>query len=326
MKRRNILFLTPSILILEAAGAVSAVVSLFFDYRLFIVQAVVLALATVFVVRMFSNKEKYLYQSLAATGSLLSASDRTSLKGFTIPIVMTADSGEILWYNDAFRNGVIEKQDEIGKNIHSIIGSDSGKFFALNDEWVSYKGREYRVFGADSGYRGNKIYYFIEDTKLKRIADEYALSHPSVMVIVIDNYEELIQNSKESEKSNLLGKFDGVLEEYIGKTNGFMIKLKSDKFIAIVEERDISRMIDDKFSILEKARNILANDTVPLTLSIGVGRSEHNLAQNEELSRQGLDMALGRGGDQAVVRIGTRMFFTAAFQRAMNGRQRSNPE
>ncbi len=302
LRNKNILFLMPVILTMEAALAVCTVVSAFFDYRLFIVQLVITAAVTVFVVRSFSKKEKQLYKSLAAAGTLLSASDRTALKAFTIPIVMTADTGEILWYNDLFRSSVIENEDEIGKNIRSIIGQDTGKFFSLNNEWVSYRQKEYRVYGAEGGYANNKIYYFIDLTELKHVADEFRLSHPCVMIIVIDNYEELIQNSKESEKSNLLGKFDGILEEYVGKSGGFMLKLKSDRFIAVVEDRDLEQMIGDKFSVLERAKSVVANNAVPLTISVGVGRSDNNLSVNEELARQGLDMALGRGGDQAVVR------------------------
>lgn len=300
--KKNILFLTPSIIILDVAFLISALISCFFDFKLFIIQLALVGVSSAFVARSLKNKEKYLYNSLAAAGTLLSASDRSAIKSFIIPIVMTAETGEILWYNDTFRDGVIEQQDRIGKSVIDIIGSDISKYFALNNEWVSYKGKEYRVFGADTGYSNNKIYYFIEDTKLKQIADEYSLSHPSVMIIAIDNYEELMQNAKESEKSILLSKFDSVLEEFIVNTNGFLIKIKSDRFTAVIEERDLRNMIKNKFSILEKARGILANDTIPLTISIGVGRSEKNLSENEILARQGLEMALGRGGDQAVVR------------------------
>lgn len=309
MKRKNVLFLLPSILVLEIALVICAIISCFFDFKLALFQFVIAVVSTFFVVKNFHKKETLLYNSLSATASLLASSDRQALKSFTLPIVMTANTGEILWYNDSFRNDVIAQQDKIGEMIFDIIGNDVSKYFSVNDESVLYLEKYYRVFGVDAGYQETKVFYFVDNTKLKTISDEYALSRPCVMLLAIDNYEELMQNAKESEKSNILGQFDRILEEYIASTSGFLLKLKSDRFFAVIEERDMKVLTENRFSILEQVRTILANDTVPLTISIGVGRSMNSVTENEILARQGLEMALGRGGDQAVVKTDDEYIF-----------------
>jgi c-di-AMP phosphodiesterase-like protein len=144
--------------------------------------------------------------------------------------------------------------------------------------------------------------YFIDITNLKKRSEEYSLSRPSVMIIMIDNYDELMQNAKESEKSRLLGEIDSVLEDLMSKTSGVIKKLRYDRFFAVVEERHLKDMISGRFEFLQKAREILTNDGIAVTLSVGVGRESRSLSESESSALQALDMALGRGGDQVAIK------------------------
>ena len=219
---------------------------------------------------------------------------------------MTVVNGkaEIIWYNERFRKSLLDGQDAYGVSLGSITQVDPRDFCTPDGVQLSYKGRDFKAFGFNSGDPDNPLYmlYFTEDTEIKQLADEYHMSRPSVMIIVIDNYEELMQNAKESEKSRLLGDIDFVLESFMADTSGFIRKLSSDRFLAVVEERHLQTMIDNRFKVLDDARQIRSGDSAPVTLSIGVGRGADSLAQSEQYARQGLDMALGRGGDQVAVK------------------------
>ena len=122
------------------------------------------------------------------------------------------------------------------------------------------------------------------------------------MLIVIDNYEELLQNAKDSEKVQVISEIERAIENFIGDTAGLLRKLEKDKFVAVVEERYMRRIIDSKFDILDKVRSIVAGDRMPATLSIGIGRDGDSLSEAENMAKQALDMALGRGGDQAALK------------------------
>ena len=140
-------------------------------------------------------------------------------------------------------------------------------------------------------------------TELQEEASLYKLTRPSVMLIMLDNYGEVMQHAKESEKSRILGAIDSTLEDFISSmTTSFIKRLDGDKFLVVAEEQHLERIIASRFKILDDIRSIQTDGNLPVTLSIGVGRGEETLAQSEASARQALDMALGRGGDQAAIK------------------------
>lgn len=298
MKGRNFFSLTLSSTVLISAMAMSLIITWFVSRGVFIWMLPLYAAAAAVAVYFIKKRRKDIEFMLKAAVKRISGTDRKTLDNFAIPVVITAAGGEIIWKNKAFSD--IIPSDIYGQDIGIILGTDHESFAWSEGNWIEYQEKLFRVFGQ----RNNSfsIFFFIEDTELKRMADEYKLTRPCVMFIQTDNYEELMQNAKESEKSRLLGEIDTVFEECMSETTGFMIKLKSDRFIALLEERDIEKMVKDKFPLLTNSRKIMANGSVPLTISLGIGKDGKTFSENERLARQGLDMALGRGGDQVALR------------------------
>ena len=118
--------------------------------------------------------------------------------------------------------------------------------------------------------------------------------------IVIDSYDELFTDMKDSEQAHELEAINRLLEEYFSTTTGFLRKVSNNRYIAVIEERDLHPMIEGRFEILDKVRALLPSGM--LTLSIGVGHGGKTLAECQEMARQSIDIALGRGGDQAAVK------------------------
>lgn len=146
------------------------------------------------------------------------------------------------------------------------------------------------------------VLYLVDDDKLKRIAKEYFSSRPVVAIILIDNYEELLQSARENERSQIMGEIEYQIECYVENYNGVIKKLEKDRYFVAFEERYMRSIVEERFTILDTVRKINANDKMPATLSIGVGRDAQSLLQAEKFASQALDMALGRGGDQAAVK------------------------
>ena len=113
------------------------------------------------------------------------------------------------------------------------------------------------------------------------------------MLIMLDNYGEIMQQAKESEKSRILGEIDTTLEEFISNmTSSFIKRYDGDKFLVVAEEQHLEKMIETRFGILDEIRKIQTAGNLPVTLSIGIGRGEETLSQSEVSARQALDLSL----------------------------------
>ena len=229
--------------------------------------------------------------------------NRQSLSNFPLPAVITGISGEIVWYNQRFRESVLGGMDSYGADIKSIaknlnIGAFD-KYGSAVD--VNAKNRRFTVFGSPTQHKFY-ILYWIENTELKNLADEYHESRPVIAVVMIDNYDELVQNAREGEKGEIINTVEKTLLTWVATSSGFIRHSDRDKYVFVFEERHLRKFVETRFEILDKVRQIVAGERMPATLSIGIGRGGKNLAETEEMARQALDMALGRGGDQAAVK------------------------
>ena len=267
----------------------------------FVVGFLVMLLVTVVRFRMIRRDA---YRLMADIARQLDAPDRDALSRFPLPSLVIGSKREILWYSESFRQRVLGDYDLYGSSLDEISRAPVEEFYSSSGVELSYGGKHYTAFGLHSEAHKAPvdILYFVDDTALKEIAQEYRLSRPCVMILVIDNYDELVQNAKESEKSQILGEIDQVIENYFAETNGFVKRLSHDRYLAMVERRHLDKIVETRFALLDSARKIIANERVPATLSIGVGCEGGSMSENEAAARQSLDMALGRGGDQAVVK------------------------
>ena len=170
---------------------------------------------------------------------------------------------------------------------------------------LRYEMRHYAVYRSVSEIDSTEyaIYYFVDETKLRRTAAEYGESRPVIAYIAIDNLDELLAGAKESEKAALTGQIEKEIENFAASTTGVCTKTSGGRFIMTIEERHLRVIADGKFDILNRVRALSFGEKGSPTLSIGVGRGS-TLHESEEMARSALDMALGRGGDQAAVKSG----------------------
>ena len=147
------------------------------------------------------------------------------------------------------------------------------------------------------------VLYFFDDHDLKVYAKEYFDSRPWVLLMVIDNFSELFVDAKENERSKTMGEIEHIIETFAEENCGLLKKLDKDRYIAVIEDRYMRQIEASRFQVLDQIRGITAGDRISATMSIGVGSKEGSLHESEALARQALDMALGRGGDQAAVKL-----------------------
>jgi c-di-AMP phosphodiesterase-like protein len=294
-----------------------SVISIFWDYRIaaaeFAAAAIVIILV-MFKIRTYKRDIRYI---LAESARNLGPADIYALETFPLPVAVISRGGEIIWYNGMFRAGVLAGRDSYGTPLKTIArgftqeslpklvnGVDIICTAAIGTPVASGvipNIKKYTVFGSP---RQDGCYqlYFIENTALKNTVAEYAESRPVIAIIMIDNYDELMQNAKEGEKAEIVGMIEKLLTGWVSQTSGFLRHSDRDKYLFIFEERHYKKIVETRFDILDKVRQIVAGEFMAATLSIGVGRGGSTFSENEDMARQALDMALGRGGDQAAVK------------------------
>ena len=221
-----------------------------------------------------------------------------------MPVFVISDRNEIVWYNDCFIENVIDGQDIYGMDIIVITTTAIERLRDYPGHIINYKDKYYKMYtvNAEDATAGFYMFYMIEVTDLKIKYDLYFDTRPVIIMILIDSYDEIVKNIKESERTQILSDINRLLEEYVSKTNGMIERLERDKYFVVVEKQHFDKMKDARFPILDEAKNIITSERVPVTLSIGVSFQADTFEENELYARQSLEMSLGRGGDQVAIK------------------------
>ncbi|SDA16954.1 c-di-AMP phosphodiesterase, consists of a GGDEF-like and DHH domains [Ruminococcus sp. YE71] len=241
---------------------------------------------------------------IARSAALLNDTEQDSLLNFPAPAVIVDAEGSIVWYNKLFGQKVSAGIEPYGIQVSEMFKLDMEKIYSSEGDTVCHNGHFYTVKAIHTEHEqeGMSMLYFADKTELVELNYECSQSKQSVIIIMIDYYEELISNIRESEKAHILVSIEQLIENFIDGTTGISRRAGNDRFYVILEERYLKPIIEKRFEILEQARKISCGDRRNLTLSIGVGHDAENLAESEKYAKQALDMCLGRGGDQAAVR------------------------
>lgn len=249
--------------------------------------------------------QKRIQGLVAQVAHTLDFSDEQSMNHFPFPILVANASGEIAWYNELFTDKVLGSGRINGNSISQFTsGIDAQTLASKKSADITFNGRSYTVLCSTLQYRHRNIYilYFVDDTELKKTALLYEQTRPDVILISVDGIDELSKSYREGELAEISSGVEKMIEDWVADYSGILRKVSSDRFIIITEEQNLSKMIEKRFSILDNVRGYTYKEkSVGVTLSIGVGCGD-NMVESEANARQALEMALGRGGDQAAVK------------------------
>ena len=231
---------------------------------------------------------------------------------FPLPMaVIKLNSGEILWGNDSFYQVSNTRERLFETRIGDLIPGFASKFLAEGKTRhpldVMLGGRQFSVYGSIIKEVGNPpallgTLYFVDVTEASHLRQEFFRSRPVAALIVLDNYEEIMKNLGDSQKSALLASIDSLTGAWAAPAEGILRKFDRDRYIFIFEERHLPSFIEGKFSLLEAARALVSPNGIPVTLSIGIGKDGATLYDNFSYAALSIDMSLSRGGDQAIIK------------------------
>ncbi len=227
---------------------------------------------------------------------------RDSLVHFPAPCVIIDKEKTIVWFNKLFESKVYS-EDPYGEKLDLIMNIDLNKAFETDGCQICVNKRYYLAKAVRTDVRNElTMVYFNDITEYTELRYDAYQSHNSVIIIVIDNYDELMSDVRESEKAHAAVEIEKLMESFLEGTNAIAKKVSDDRFYVFMEERYLARKIENRFRILEAARQIRIGGRANVTLSIGVGREGKGLEECEKLAKQALELCQGRGGDQAAYR------------------------
>ena len=223
------------------------------------------------------------------------------------------NTGEMVWSNDLF-------ESITGQKSGNLFTSNITDFFPnLSFDWlkagktespydVFLNGRCYRVMGniIRSAHGADRLLlgtlYFMDITELFLVKDEYTRSRPVVGIILVDNYDDLTNNMQENGIASLNGAIHEQIQSWAGGIGGLLRKIERNRYLFLFEAKDLPNMVERKFTLLETMRQVTNPAGIPATVSIGIGKDGSSFEESFNFATLGIEMALARGGDQAVIK------------------------
>ncbi len=296
----------------------------FIDVKFGVMISVFLVAYAVITLAMYKQSKKVIMQDLVGFATQYGVMQNTLLKEMPTPHGIFTGDGRILWINEAFAQILPEDvfdSSEIYISKHmpelnrSIFPKEMGQSVEMD---VFYHGREFKAeihrvkmgslmeaelsLGVPKWMDEVVAIYLNDITELNeyiKACDEQRLV---AGLIYIDNYDEVIESVEEVRQSLLVALVDRKINQYISKANGIVKKLETDKYFIIMQKRYFEELEHDKFSLLEDVKTVNIGNSMPVTISIGLGAGKESYSQCYSFARVAIDLALARGGDQAVVK------------------------
>ncbi len=244
---------------------------------------------------------------------------------FDLPHCILDGTGRIMWFNDALYD-ILEDPKLLDNNIHNYFSGISANQFPTYEESVDkiidYKEKDYKVVfhkhqfdvnqsslvnGLSDFYYYSLYFYDITNEHiLMRVNEE---QKAVIGYVYIDNYDEVLQSIEEVRRPLLIALIDRNLNKFVNSVNGVLRKMEKDKYFVFFQKKYMENLEENKFKILDDIREISIGNDLPVTISIGLGIHESDYTQSQDYSRIAIDLALGRGGDQAVIKNNDKFSF-----------------
>lgn len=251
---------------------------------------------------------------------------KQALLNLPIPLCILEFDGTIAWYNTRFSD-LVNKKEALEKNIEEFF-PDISLRKTLNEDKELYtkldvKDKKYELIynivktEEDGSTKYIIMVYWFDKTEYDNLLLKYKEERPAILSIQVDSLDEVLESSTEDARPVLQADVERSLKAWAEKLEGALRKTAKDKYTLIVNEKSLDFLEKDKFSILDEMRKLDHGNKLPITLSMGVGSGAKTFRENLKLAVSALDLALGRGGDQAVIKRNDRSVFYGGRSKAV---------
>jgi c-di-AMP phosphodiesterase-like protein len=311
--------------------AISVLIIGIFDYRLGIAGILVLIYLVVHNMRTATRKKEELRLYVENLSESVDTATKNAILNLPFPLVIVDEEGFINWYNTLFVN-IFEGEYILDKRLSSYLGAvDLGRILKNGTEefkYVNVKDRYYDVYcnlinlKENSTERNIIIMYLVDKTDFIAVKNKYHDERTVISLLQVDNYEEVLKDVEELAKPAVIAEIDRRIKAWASQSNASIQKYSNGEYILHFTYHQLVEMEEKRFDILDSIREISAGNRTPITISIGVGVNGKTIAELQRFSHSAMDIALGRGGDQAVVKDNDKLSFYGGKTKAVEKRTR----
>ena len=312
MNRKISKLLQPSVQLYFVILILFALASALFSIPLAVLEAVVVLILGLYTRTSGHKRRREITKYIEnITGNVDVATKDTMVNSPLPMVIFRPESDDIIWTNDRFLRLTGDREHLFDAKLSSVVpGFDTRWLLEGKNECpdhVSFCGRRFVVYGhlvrtGDKGGGFLATTYWVDVTELCETRDKYLASRPVMAVLLLDNYEDLMKNLTENERSAIYSEINARLDSWVADTHGMLRRVERDRYYYIFEEQYLARFIEKKFDILDTIRQVSNPSGIAATFSIGVGKDGGSFQELMQFANLSIEMALSRGGDQAVVR------------------------
>ena len=286
------------------------------NYNMILPSIIVFLLVMAYTYYANKKRKSEISETLQDLTLTVDSAAKSSLINSPFPLIILETDGNVIWKSNKFisefanidinnyindllidiKSEIQKREDknnkdsvrqlEIGKNYYKVVGK-----FVNSKNKDKKKAQEYMI-----------ILYFLDETENKKLQKEYKDSKSCVTIMMVDNYEETMLQLESEERPQIIAEIDKCIYEWTDQTNGVLIKSDRDRYIYLFEQRYLEKIKEDKFSVLDKIKEISPKENIQFTLSIAVSNEGATDKEKYKSAQAAMDIVLGRGGDQAVIR------------------------
>ena len=313
MNRKISQLLQPSFLLYFAFLVLFAIISAWFSPYLAAVEGVIVILLALYYRQNHRRRRREIVRYIEnVTGNMDTASKDTMVNAPLPMLIFRPESGDIIWSNDLFLK-LTDNRDHLFDAKLSAVTPDFDTRWLMEGKGqcptnVYLGDRCFQVYGQlvrtqERGVGGFlATTYWVDITELTTLRQSHADSRPVAAILLIDNYEDLMKNLTENIRASILSEINIRLDAWVAGTNGILRKYERERYLLIFEEKHLAQLTEKKFEILEAIQQVQNPSGLAATLSIGVGKGGEHFYELLQFANLSIEMALSRGGDQAVIR------------------------
>ena len=315
MKKKNKLshLLEPSLRLYFIALVCFTVASAFFNLYLGIAEAVVVLMLYAYFRRANTLRRREILKYIDNVTCNIDVATKDTMVNAPLPMVIfKPETDEVIWSNDRFLQLTGEREHLFDTKLSAAVPDFTsrwlmeGKSQCPNEVRIGDK--RFLVYGhlVRTDDRGHQSFlattYWVDVTEFSNVKEEFYDSRPVVAILLLDNYEEILKGLSDNASSALLSEINARLDEWVAPAGGIFCRYNRDHYLFLFEERHLQAYQDGKYSVLDAVHAITSPNGIPATLSIGIGKDADSLEELFQFANLSIDMALSRGGDQAVVK------------------------
>ena len=307
-------FTEPGLRLCLLLMAAFAIVTWFVNDKLAYAEAGVVAALIVFSVIRERRRQRELQAFVESVTYNAESATNNTLIHFPLPMAVfrLGDSG-VVWANQPFWDMCGRSGPAFDAKLNDLVPNFNGKWLMEGKsrmaDLVSIAERKYQVNGnmvrsgqTEETYEFMGITYWVDVTEYDRVRQEYIDSRPVVMIILVDNYDEMMKPLTDRQRTELLGELDGAVEKWCEGKGGILRRTDRDRYMFIFEKRHLDEITRERFTLVESIHSLVSPTGIHATVSIGAGLDGAGYEENYSFASLAEDMALSRGGDQAVVK------------------------